>query len=267
MPGRKTNALLIIDAQYDFCHPVGALYVPGAEADVQRLAGFIRANAERIDHITVTLDTHPVHDISHPQFWEDAAGHSPAPFTSITLAEVAAGKWRARNHPTEAVRYLTQLEAQGQFPHLIWPEHCLQGARGAALDDTLMDALLAWSRLGDDYRAVVKGTHPLTEHFGIFRAQVPIADAPETQLNQGLIDALNQYQTVYLAGEARSHCVATSLQQAMTYAPELAAKMVVLEDAMADVTGLGHLGRPIYEAARQRGVRFATTKEGVKYEL
>jgi hypothetical protein len=45
----------------------------------------------------------------------------------------------------------------------------------------------------------------------------------------------------------------------MDYAPELAARMVILSDAMSDVSGLGHLGQPIYEAARQMGVRFVTT--------
>ncbi len=264
MPERKTHALLIIDAQYDFCHPDGALFVPGATDDIQRLSRFIRINVGRLDHITVTLDTHPVHDISHPQFWEDERGDSPRPFTQITLAEVQAGKWKARQHQAEAVQYLTELEAQGQFPHFIWPEHCLQGSRGNALDDTLMAALLEWTRLGKDYRAVIKGTHPLTEHFGIFIAQVPVVNAPETQLNQALINTLNQYDTVYLAGEAQSHCVANSLKQAMDYAPGLATKIVVLTDAMSDVSGLGHLGTPIYEEARRRGIRFTeTTKENL----
>ncbi len=51
---RKKNALLIIDAQYDFCHPNGALYVPGAEKDMKKLNGFIGNNSQFIDHICVT---------------------------------------------------------------------------------------------------------------------------------------------------------------------------------------------------------------------
>jgi nicotinamidase-related amidase len=269
MADPKTSALLIIDAQYDFCHPEGALYVPGAADDIKRLAAFIRKNAEKIDHITVTLDTHPVHDISHPQFWMDNQGNSPAPFTQITLAEVQEGKWVARNHLKEALQYLTELEAQGEFPHFIWPEHCLQGSRGNALDDTLMEALLDWGRsgpgkTGNDYRIEIKGTNPFTEHFGIFKAQVPLPHAPETQLNRSLINTLQQYDQVYLAGEAQSHCVATSLKQAMDYAPDLAAKMVILSDAMSDVAGLGHLGLPIYEAARRLGIRFTTTEQKIE---
>ncbi|TAH20095.1 MAG: isochorismatase family protein [Cytophagales bacterium] len=261
---RKKNAILIIDAQYDFCNPNGALYVSGADADMKRLSDFIHRNKENIDHICVTLDSHPINDISHPAFWQDKAGNFPPPFTQITLAEVRERKWTPRFSAQEAIQYLTDLEAQGQFPHFIWTEHCLTGSKGASLDDTLMDVLREWSRSnGKPYQAVTKGTNPLTEHFGIFMAQIPLANAPETQLNQSLLDELEGYENVYLAGQAKSHCVATSLRQAMEYAPKLANKMIVLDDCMSDVTGLGHLGTPIYEAAKQRGIKFAKSTDAI----
>ncbi|MCU0391163.1 MAG: nicotinamidase [Thermoflexibacter sp.] len=260
---RKKNAILIIDAQYDFCNPNGALYVNGAAEDMKNLSDFIIRNKEEIDHICVTLDSHPVNDISHPSFWQDKDGNFPPPFTQITLAEVNAGKWTPRFYPQEAIKYLTELEAQGQFPHFIWPEHCLIGSKGASLDDTLLEALRNWTRSGKWYQAVTKGTNPLTEHFGIFMAQIPLPNYPETQLNQSLLNTLESYQNVYLAGEAKSHCVATSLRQAMEYAPNLASKMIVLDDCMSDVTGLGHLGAPIYEEAKKRGIRFAKTTEAI----
>jgi nicotinamidase-related amidase len=260
---RKKNAMLIIDAQYDFCNPNGALFVKGADEDMLRLKKFIIDNQDKIDHICVTLDSHPVNDISHPAFWQDKDGNFPPPFTQITLKEVQAGKWTPRFYPKEAMKYLADLEAQGQFPHFIWPEHCLTGSKGASLDDNLMEALKTWTRGGKFYQAVTKGTYPLTEHFGIFSAQIPVADRPETQLNQSLIKTLESYQNVFLAGEAKSHCVATSLKQAMDYAPDLASKMVILEDTMSDVTGLEHLGKPIYDEARKKGIRFTNTKQAV----
>jgi nicotinamidase-related amidase len=193
----------------------------------------------------------------------DKDGNFPAPFTQITLSEVNEGKWSPRFYPQETLRYLAALEAQGEFPHFIWPEHCLIGSKGASLDDTLLDALRTWTREGKWYQAVTKGTYPLTEHFGIFMAQIPVPDRPETQLNQSLINTLESYENVYLAGEAKSHCVATSLKQAMQYAPGLAGKFIVLEDCMSDVSGLGHLGAPIYEEARRQGIRFASATQEV----
>ncbi|MCU0352839.1 MAG: nicotinamidase [Cytophagales bacterium] len=255
------TAFLIIDAQYDFCNPNGALFVPGAVEDMQRLSRLISRNLGKIDAIYATLDTHPVNDISHPSFWIGADGQPPAPFTMITAADVTAGRWRPLHEPEKVLQYLQQLEAQGEFTHIIWPEHCLHGSRGAALDDTLLEALRQFAHTGREYRTVVKGTHPLTEHFGIFQAQVPLPDAPETQLNTPLLQELALFDRVYLCGEAKSHCVATSLKQVMTHAPALAQKMVIVQDTMSDVTGLGHLGDPIYAEARQRGIAFVTAAE------
>ncbi|MCS7019439.1 MAG: nicotinamidase [Cytophagales bacterium] len=254
---KAQNALLIIDPQYDFCNPQGALFVPGAVEDMQRLARFITRKGNELAQIFVTIDSHPVNDISHPNFWRDSNGNPPAPFTQITFADVQAGRWIPQFEPEKAAQYLADLEAQGQFPHLIWPEHCLTHSKGSAIDDTLMEALRQWTRGGKQYITIQKGTYPLTEHFGIFQAQIPVADRPETQLNTSLIADLMVYDNVYLAGEAKSHCVATSLKQAMDYAPELAQKMIVLTDCMSDVPGLGHLGEPIYAAAKAKGIRFA----------
>jgi nicotinamidase-related amidase len=254
---KSSHAFLIIDAQYDFCHPQGALYVPGAKEDMQRLKKLITDNSRAISHICVTLDTHPVNDISHPSFWMDVQGRFPTPFTQITSREVASGKWTPRFHVAEATLYLTALEVQGQFPHFIWPEHCLAGSTGAALDANILEAIHGWAlKTGKNYQAVIKGTHPLTEHFGIFMAQIPIENAPETQLNTSLISTLAAFDYIYLAGEARSHCVATSLKQLLDFAPELARKLVIIEDCMSDVTGLGHLGEPIYAQARTAGLQF-----------
>ncbi|GAB3731994.1 cysteine hydrolase family protein [Spirosoma lituiforme] len=252
------TAFLIIDTQFDFCHPDGALFVPGAEQDVERMADLIRKHAHQIDHIVVTLDTHHVLDIAHPLFWRDATGKHPDPFTQITAADVDAGRWIPRFSADKARSYIHALEADGQFSHLIWPEHCLVGSRGAALHDTILVAIREWSQQRDlDYVAVQKGLYPLTEHFGIFRAQVPDPAVPETQLDTALIADLSRFDTVYLMGEAKSHCVANSIRQLLDVAPELVAKVVVVADCMSDVAGLGYLADSIYAEAQARQIRFA----------
>ena len=127
----KKTALLIIDAQYDFCNPKGTLYVPGAETDVERIASLIALEGDRIDGIFLTLDTHTVLDIAHPLFWEDRNGNTVAPFTLISAQSVADGKWNPRYHREYVLQYLQSLEAEGEFKHFIWPEHCLIGSAGA----------------------------------------------------------------------------------------------------------------------------------------
>lgn len=256
---RKKNALLIIDGQVDFCDPKGSLYVAGAEKDMERLALFISRNKAEIDFIGLTMDSHQVIDISHPGFWQDAQGQCPPPFTQITATQVESGVWTPRFFPKEALAYIQELERQGEYPHFIWPEHCIIGSPGAAIMPSVMEAVQEWCRLnGEFHQVVTKGTWPLTEHFGAFRANIPVEGHPETQMNTGLIQKLETYQNVYFAGEAKSHCVANTLKQAMMF-PDLAKKFVILEDCMSDVTGLSFLGDPAYAAAKTLGIQFSNS--------
>jgi nicotinamidase/pyrazinamidase len=257
---RTRTALLIIDAQYDFCNPSGTLYVPGAEEDVKRIARLIAFEGDKIDGIFVTLDTHHALDIAHPLFWADPNGNTVAPFTKITAQAVADGRWIPRYQKEYVTTYLKQLEADGGYHHFIWPEHCLVGSKGASLEDTLVDAIMAWvHRFHRDYVAVVKGLNPLTEHFGVFRAQVPIESDRLTELNGDFIDQLNSFERILVAGEARSHCVATSIAQILNYAPALVPKVYVLTDCMSDVPGWGNVADPVFVEAQERGIHFTTS--------
>jgi nicotinamidase/pyrazinamidase len=266
----KTNALLIIDPQNDFCNPGfangksrGALYVDGAEKDMQRLADWIGKHKTAIDFVGVTMDSHQPNDISHPNFWTDKDGNFPPPFTQINSSDVEDGKWTPRFSPQRCLKYLKSLETQGEYPHIIWPVHCVIGSEGAAIFKTLMDALIDWTVRGKYYQVVAKGTFPFTEHFGAFRAQIPDPERPETQLNQALLKNLEDYENIYLAGQAKSHCVANSLKQVLDEAPDLVHKLIVLEDTMSNVSGFETLAEPIYKKAKQMGVRFSDTKQAI----
>ena len=110
---------LIIDPQEDFCNPAtGTLFVPGAEADIPRLAQMLLAVRDEVDALHVTLDTHHSLHIAHPVWWQDAGGKHPAAFTIITADNVAAGVWRTTD-PTVQARsreYVEKLTAHGRYP-------------------------------------------------------------------------------------------------------------------------------------------------------
>ncbi len=250
----NNHVLLIIDAQYDFCNSNGALYVSGAEKDMERLANFIKNNKQNIDHICLTLDSHPYVHISHPCYWKSAEGFHPQPFTIITSSEVEQGKWIALYETAYSLEYLKKLEAQGQFSHVIWPYHCIAGTLGFTIINELMEAIKEWSiHKGKPHQAVLKGGNPFTEHFGIFAANIPIENQKDTLPNEELLQQLNQYSNIYIAGEARSHCVATSLNQILQLKPDMAKKVLIIEDCMSDVTGFEHQADPIYEKAVSMG--------------
>lgn len=255
------NALFVIDPQNDFCENTGSLYVPGATGDMTRLASFLRRNAGKIDNVIMTADDHQPNDISHPAFWVDAQGKNPAPFTSISVEDVNNKVWLpADGNVSRAVDYLAQLKAAGKYAHTIWPVHCLSGTNGADICKTLMDAVLEWAAKIKGYFTIVrKGAFPFSEHFGAFQAEVTNPDFPDTMFNYALAEKLNEYDNVYLAGEAKSHCVANTIAQLFDNMPQLVSKLVILEDAMGCVAGFEHAADQIYENAKIRGAKFADT--------
>lgn len=255
---RKT-ALLVIDFQNDFMPlPNSPLGVPGAIEDVERTIKFIK----NINPTTIfsSLDTHYNLDISHPSWWTKSNGDFVDPFTLITSQDVLDGKYVPRVDPVGSLKYVQALEANGEFLHFIWPEHCLKGSEGQALYKPYFEALCEWQSENLKWvNFIDKGVHPFTEHFGIFRANVPNNDTT-TQVNQGIFQTLNNHDQIYLVGEAQTHCVANSLKQLLEIAPQLASKIVVLEDCMSKIPGLQDdfyvSVDKIYADAKNQGVQF-----------
>jgi len=246
------TALFIIDMQNDFCTPSGSLYIPGSEQDVARLSRFIGKNKGLLDALILSQDNHQVMDIAHPGFWRNGKGDTPAPFTGITYDDAASGVWTPRFEKELVLQYLKALDEQGEFPHTIWPEHCLMGSEGAAIVPEIMKAVRQWASQGKFYQLVVKGTNPFTEHFGALRSNVPIDGAPETQLNVELVMKLKTFDRILVAGEAKSHCVASTIKQLFAY-PDLMKRLVILDDCMANVPGFEHIADPIYQRALEMG--------------
>jgi nicotinamidase/pyrazinamidase len=261
-------ALLIVDPQNDFCSHVGTMFTDGADEDNNRLANWILEKKEEIDQIVVTLDSHYIIDISHPKFWVDQNGENPEPFTIIKSSDVISGKYKptySNFNEGVTLTYLEKLEEQGDFEHCIWPEHCITGTWGSAIDTVISGCLREWS-ISDSQarfvRYITKGSHPMTEHFGIFKAQIAISNANETHVNMSLIEQLDGFDVIYLAGQSRDFGIANSLKQIMELSPIIAKKIVILEDTMSsslENKKIHNIADSIFEKAKELGVRFETT--------
>ncbi len=256
--GEAGALLLAIDVQNDFCHPKGTLYVPGATEDVSRLAQFLKRNRAAIRTLVLTQDSHEVMDIAHPVFWVDAHGQHPAPYTGISYQEVKEKKWMPRFEYEKVLLYLKKLEEQKEFPHTIWPQHCINGSWGAAISDEFMHEVMAWSAQGHYPEIVSKGMHPLAEHFGALRANVADPDVIATLENKPLLHLLHNAGAIFIAGEARSHCVANTVKQLFDY-PDILKKIVLLDDCMSDVPGFETIAGPIYDKALELGARITNS--------
>lgn len=256
--------LLIIDMQIDFCHKQGSLYVPGAEADIQRLIDFLYTNAEGITKITCSLDTHLPHQIFHPSWWLDQDGEHPPPYTIVKDSDVSTGKWRPLIASKWSASYIEKLNRLAKKELVIWPYHVLTGGIGNSLDPELWSAIF-WHAIARNSQPTFlrKGRLPLTEHYSIFQPEIPPPDQAAFGEKHSVLDSIEQGDTIIIAGEAESHCVLESIEDIVEVyedRPELLGRIYVLKDCMSPVE---HPEVDFHSLAMERFTEFA--EKGVKF--
>ena len=212
--------LLIVDMQRDFVHADGALSVPGALDDTSRLIDWIYKNAKDVTTICASLDTHKELQIFHPPWWKNIeTGKHPDPFTSITFADIKNGKWQALVDPIWSVKYIEKLELNAKKNLMIWPLHCIEGTDGQKLVPALHEAIEFHAGARNTNPIFIeKGTVPQVEHYGIFASEVFFPkNSKASGLNVDTLDMIANYDRIYVAGEAKSHCVLETMKQMLAY--------------------------------------------------
>jgi len=261
----KKVHLLVIDPQKDFCDPNGALFVAGADQDMNRLAEMVRRVKDKLSAIHVTLDSHHYVDIAHPIFWVGKDGTNPLPFTIITASDVEAGTWRAKQPScqTRALEYVRSLEANGRYPLCVWPPHCLIGSDGAQVTAPLFDALKGWEQGFKIVDYVTKGSNPWTEHYSAFQADVPDPADVTTQLNTSLIKTLEDADIILVAGEAGSHCLAFTVRDIANNFGDASyvGKLVLVEDATSPVPTFDQFQKDFVAEMTAKGMQLTTTAD------
>src|SRR5690606_15766027 len=241
--------------QNTFCIPGFELFVggrsgQGAVEDNIRLCEFIYRNLGKLTHIIATMDTHTSQQIFHPIFFVDAGENHPAPYTDIHADELQAGKWTfnpelapqfeiAPEYGQQMmIHYAEALQKKGKYALTIWPYHAMLGGIGHALVPAVEEAIFFHSAVRysqPDFQ--IKGRNPLTEHYSVFGPEITTdADGKRiAEKNSELINKLKSYDRIIIAGQAKSHCVAWSVDDLLNEAPETADKVYLLEDATSPV--------------------------------
>ncbi|MEH2365160.1 isochorismatase [Nostoc sp.] len=253
--------LLLIDVQNTFCIPGFELFVggksgKGAVDDNVRLCEFIYRNLGIITKIVPTLDTHTATQIFHPIFWVNAVGEHPTPAaTSITPADIEQGIWKVNpavaNSVTNgdyellekhAYHYLKKLSQDGKYPLTVWPYHSMLGGIGHALVSSVEEAIFFHGIARQSQTQFeIKGENPLTENYSILRPEVleDFEQRPLAQKNTRLIKQLLEYDAVIIGGQAKSHCVAWTIDDLLTEIKQIDAtltkKIYLLEDSTSPV--------------------------------
>ena len=251
--------LVAVDVQNTFCIPGFELFVAGASGraaveDNQRLCRFIYRNLGVLTRICPTLDTHRPVQIFHPLFLINEAGEHPEPYTVISAEDVRRGVWRinpvacsqiGKDRETgqaHLLHYVSRLQAEGQYQLTVWPYHGMLGGIGHALVSSLEEAVFFHSvcrQSQPDFQ--VKGDSPLTEHYSVLGPEVMEgADgAPIGEKNRTLLESLRSFDVVVVAGQAKSHCVAWTVDHLLeecSIGPEdFAGRVYLLEDCTSPV--------------------------------
>jgi nicotinamidase-related amidase len=232
---QERNIVVAIDIQLDFMEK-GALGVPGSHQDVENFLRFIYKNFSKISKFKASIDTHLPEQIFFPSWWKNKNGHHPEPLTAITWEDIQNEVWHPL-HPNESAEYVYNLKLIGRPELMIWNYHCIQGTSGCALENQFANMLFyhaAARKVTPDL--LVKGQDPFTEMYGVFKPEYdPTKTYPVTDL-----DMLQDYDKIIFAGQAKSHCVATSIEQVAEHykdRPDVTSKIYILEDCMSNIPG------------------------------
>ena len=201
---RATDCLIVVDVQNDFC-PGGALEVKHGD----EIAPLINQLARKFENVVVTQDWH-------------TPGH-------ISFASSHAGK---KPFETKRLRYGEQV---------LWPDHCIQGTRGAALHDGL--------DVPHAQLVIRKGFHPKVDSYSGFLEA-------DRKTKTGLDGYLRSrgVKRVYCVGLATDFCVAWTALDARRFRFE----SVVIEDACRAIDNAGSLVAA-HRAMAKAGVKRANS--------
>jgi nicotinamidase/pyrazinamidase len=231
--------LLLVDPQIDFIHADGALSVPGAVEDTQRTVEWLYRHARQVTTVAASLDSHVPVQIFYPTWWMDRGGAHPQPFTVISSADAGAGHWTPLYEEAWSLEYLERLEEHSKKQLMIWPYHTMIGTPGHSITPTLYEAIAYHTAARQNEPIfLAKGSIPETEHYSILEPEVKVADNPMGNLNVPFLEMAASHDLVYVAGQAKSHCVLETVSSMMRYyanTPEIIAKLRILMDCTSSV--------------------------------
>ncbi|MBD3382816.1 MAG: isochorismatase [candidate division Zixibacteria bacterium] len=259
MPGHRI-CLLLIDCQNTFCTPGFELFVAGrsgnaAVLDSARICEFVYKNIGLFSDIIASMDTHRALQIFHPIFLVDKNGDYPEPNTQISLDDIKSGRYMVNPDITDNFDgqsqkrlqdyleyYVRQLEQSGRLQLMIWPYHAMLGGIGHALVSAIEEALFFFTMTRQRQPHIeIKGEIPMAENYSIFRPEVDRDENGQkiASENKTFFDRILGYDRILIAGQAKSHCVAWTVEDLLleiqSRDPNLAEKVYLLEDCSSAV--------------------------------
>jgi len=257
------RVLLIIDPQLCFSHPSGSLFVPGADGDAARLAAFVYDAGAALTTVALTADRHGAWHVFSPHFWRDRDGRPAPPFSVIEDFSL----YRPIRDEAAVASYLEALKKRGKIL-TIWPYHATLGGPSGAIVPALAEAALfhALARK-TEVLFLGKGEDALTEHYSAFSPEVPALATTTSNEVSRFLDALLSHDEIFVAGQAKSHCVRATLDDFVErLPPEALKKIVLLDDGTSPVAAIPGGGPLLDFPARAEEAFVAFAAAGMRRE-
>ncbi|KAK4686488.1 nicotinamidase/pyrazinamidase, partial [Tremellales sp. Uapishka_1] len=152
------TALLIIDVQNDFLPPTGSLAVSSGPDILPLLSDLLDSSKWEWNAVVTSQDYHP-------------AGH-------ISFA--------SSHPPSKVLDEKTLVNGFGEeCTQILWPDHCVQGSKGAEIEKGLRGDLEAWK---EKMIVVRKGYHPTIDSYSAFEGYLTSPTDP-SEPPASLLDA------------------------------------------------------------------------------
>jgi nicotinamidase-related amidase len=142
----------------------------------------------------------------------------------------------------QLAHYTRALAESGKYNLTVWPYHAMLGGIGHALVSSVEEAIFFHSIARSSQPALeVKGENPLTEHYSMLGPEITEGPDGETIAgrNDALIRELLQFDAVVVAGQAKSHCVAWTIDDLLegddSRERAIAPRTYLLEDCTSPV--------------------------------
>ena len=253
------NILLIIDPQNDFSEAkegirqAGALAVEGSNDDYRRIINLIKN--VKFDEIHVSLDTHTPQHIGHSNFYKDGSvdnykfkEYNPEKHIPNNVPTPYMHEYNAQH-----------IKARGSN-FMIWAEHCIEESIGHQIVQELDNALQTKNNVNyhikgqnnlsemysifsatvdpdkilagmnkdeiDKYKYNGKNTDKeYTRGLGCksyneAATKVNLNTTRNDDLLKNLFGNISNPNTIYVCGQARTHCVKDSIKDMLKYAEE-----------------------------------------------
>ena len=191
-----------------------------------------------ISKIVCSLDTHIPQQIFHPCWWVNSNKEQPIPYTIITYEDFKQEKWEpVFGDKEETETYLRKLEKEGKKQLCIWPYHCIWGTEGAMIENEFSKMVYFHSVVRNSICKIIeKGKDQYSEMYGIVKPEY----SKDNFMNKEILELVEEYDEIYVVGEAASHCLMESVKQIAEHFKnfkETTKKITILEDCTSPIKG------------------------------